>query len=419
MPHIEHSLAAVVPQGDKYPMSVSLPGMGNQIRMRSGTAQGEDSAPGVTRRVVRLLVLLGVAVAAYLVLSLFDHAARADAGSIDQSTNRVGATGPVASVKVMVGGAGKAIAEPKSISPKSTAPKAHPQRIHRPTIKTPEVYPPKVRAPKKIHAPKNQEPRKIQAPSIRAGETVRRVPVRTSKLRQPTSDAVRDAAGATVTPARTAVVRQKLSTPAQLPSLPELAELPDLPQAAPASWTRLPDLPQAELPALPQLHSWPQLPGLPQTQLPSWSQLPGLPQAQLPSWSQLPSLPPARTPVLTRTTALTSAPVPHQPLMPPVSAQVCSLPQPPAFAPASGLSGVTRPPTAQAQPRTAPLSAPPRQPADRSAPTGQARDSGGGNAPAMGTVSSSWRPEVAAAGRRLATDLLARGRTIRFAGPPS
>ncbi|MDT5043125.1 MAG: hypothetical protein QOE51_4110, partial [Actinoplanes sp.] len=216
--------------------------------MQSGIAQGEDGAPGVNRRVVRLLVLLGVVVAAYLALSLFDHAARADAGSIDH----IGATDPVASVKVMAAGARKAIPDPKSIIPKSTAPKAHPQMIHRPTIKIPEFYPPKVQAPKKIHPPKIQAPRKIQAPSIRAGETVRRVQVRTSTLRQPASDVVRDAARATVNPARTAVVRQKLSTPAQLPSRPEHAELPDLSQAALASCTRLPDLPQAGLPALPQ-----------------------------------------------------------------------------------------------------------------------------------------------------------------------
>src|SRR3954467_12626117 len=106
--------------------------------MRSEFAQGEGAAPGVTRRVVRLLVLLGVVVAVYLVLSLFDHAARADAGSIDQ----VSATDLVAWVK--------AIPEPKSISPKSTAPKVHPQRIHRPTTKVPEVRPPKLQEPKKI-----------------------------------------------------------------------------------------------------------------------------------------------------------------------------------------------------------------------------------------------------------------------------
>src|SRR3954451_12089638 len=285
--------------------------------MRSGIAQGEDGAAGVTRRVLRLLVLLGVAVAAYLVLSLFDHAARADAGSIDQSTDHPGTTDRVASARVMAAGAGKAIPKPKSIIPKSTASKAHPQRIHRPTITMLEVHPPRVQARKKIHAPKIQEPReiqaakilvsrKIQAPRIRAGGIVRRVQARTSRLRQPHSDAGRDAARATVTPARTAVVRQKVSPQAQLPSLAELVALPDLPQAALASWTRPPDLPQP--PSWPKLPSRPQLPGLPPAQLPawpqpsSWPQLPGLPQAQLPgspqlpSWPQLPGLPPAPTP---------------------------------------------------------------------------------------------------------------------------
>src|SRR4051812_46273725 len=167
--------------------------------MRSGVAQGEDGAPGVTRRVIRLLVLLGVVVGAYLVLSLFDHAAQADARSIDQSIDQIGATYPVASTRAMAAGARKAIPAPKSIIPKSTVPKARPQMIHRPMIKLPQVHPPKVQAPKKTHVPTIQEPkkihtpkirvlRKIQAPSIRAGETVRRVQVRTPKLRQPTFD---------------------------------------------------------------------------------------------------------------------------------------------------------------------------------------------------------------------------------------
>jgi hypothetical protein len=300
----------------------------------------------VTRRVVRLFVLLGALVAAYLVLSLFDHAARADVGSID----RIGATDPVASVKATATDAGKAIREPKSVIPKSTTPRANPQRSDRPTIKRPQAHQPKVQAPKKNHALKIQAPT-IQAATIRAGETVR------------------DAA--TATTARTAVVRQKLSVHAPVRTL-----------------SALPDLPQVELSAVPL-----------------WTQLPGLPQS--------------RTPVLTWAEASPTASVPHQPLMPPTSVQVCPLPQPPDLAPASGLSGVTKPPSAQAQPRTAPLPAPPRQPADRSTSTGQVRDSGGGNAPAMGTVSSSWRPGVAAAGRCLATDLPARGRTVRYAGPPS
>ena len=365
-----------------------MPRMGTSIGMRSGFARREDSASGVTRRVVRLFVLLGMAVAAYLVLSLFDHAARADAGSTDQPINQIGATNPVASVKATAAGAGKAIPERKSITPKSTAAKAHPQRIRRPAIKTSGVRPPKVQTPKKIQAlkvqtpkkiralkvqaPKIQAPEKIQAPRLRAGETVRRVQVRISKLRQPASAAVRDGARATVTSALTVAVRQKLPI-SHLPALSRLAKLPDLPRA--------------------------ELPALPQPQPSSWSPLPGLPQA--------------------RTAALPIAPAPHQPLMPSVSAQVCPLPQLPAPAQVPGLSGVTEPPAAQARPWTAPLPAPPRQPADRSTPAGQARDSGGGNTPAVGTVSSSWLPLAAAAGRHPATDLLARGRNVRYAGPPS
>ncbi|MBB4766682.1 hypothetical protein ACFQFC_20925 [Amorphoplanes digitatis] len=320
-----------------------------------------------------------MAVAVYLALSLFDHAARADAGSIDQ----IGATDPVASGKAA--GARKVIPKPKSIIPKSTALRVLPHRIHRPAIKTPKVRPPKIQKPKTAHALQNQASERVSAPSIRDGGTVR-----TSELRQPTSDAARDAARATVTPAGMAVIRQKVSTPTQISSLPKLA---DLAQAAFASWPRPPDPPQLQLPALPQLPSWPQLTNLPQAHLPALPQQPGPPQA----WAPAPA----------RTTASLNALVPHQPLMPAASA------------PTPGLSGVTKPPTARAQPRTAPLPAPSRQPPDRSTSTGQARDSGSGNAPVMGTVSSSWRAEVVATGCRLATDLIARGRTVRYAGPPS
>jgi len=377
--------------------------------MRSGIVQGEDGAAGVTRRIVRLLVLLGAVVAAYLVLSLFDHGARADAGSIDQ----IGTSDPGASVEAVVAAAHKATPEPESIVAKSTAPKAHPQRIDRPTIKMPEVRPAKAQAPKKIQTQKIDVRKKvvaskILAPSLRVGETVQRAHVRTSKVRQATSDVVRDATRATVTPARTAVVRPKLPAPAErasrpkLPELPELSkaalasrtrlsdlpqaklpalpqlqsrsQLPGLPQAALTSWTRLPDLPQAELPALPP--SWQQFPGLPQAQLPTWpqiptwSQLPSPPQAQLPTWPQIPSspqlpvLPQAPTAAQTRTTALPSVSAPQPLLTPSASAQMCLLARPPAYAPTAGLSDVTKPPAARAQPRTAPLPAQPRQPAD-------------------------------------------------------
>jgi hypothetical protein len=289
-------------------------------------------------------VLLGAAVATYLVLSLFDHAARADAGSNDQSIGRTGATDAVASVKTKVAGAGKTIGESRSIIPKSTVRMAHRLRIHRSTDNLPKIHLPKIQASSK---------------------------------------------------ARTAVVRQKLPAAGKLLSLPDTATLPDLPQA--------------ELPASP---SWPQLPGSPLAQLRSWPQPPDLLRARPLWWPELPRLPQAGA----GTTALLSVPLPHQPR---VTVQLSPLPQPPGFASAPSLSGVAGPPAAQAQPRTAPPPAPPRQPADRSAPTGQARDTDGGHAPATGTVSSSWRPEVAVVGHRMATDLIARGRTVRYAGPPS
>lgn len=337
--------------------------------MRSGIARGEDGAPGVTRRVVRLFVLLGAVFATYLVLSLFDHAARADAGSIDQPISRLDAIQPAASVDAIASGAGKIVPVPKS---KSTASKTYPQKIHQSTNTVPTVHPPKVHRPK-VQAPKRtpavQDPvqtsGKALASGIRGGEPVRRVQVK---------GAVR----ATVTTAET-VVRQNLPTPVRLPALLDL----------------------------------------PQVELPSWSQLPGLPEAPLPSMPQLPGLPQAPTPAQAGTAAFTRVSVPHLSLLPPVPVPAFPLLQPPAFAPVSGPSDVTRPPTAPAQPRTAPLPAPLRQPGNSSTPTGQARDSGGGNAPATGTVSSSWRPEGAAAGRRPAIDIPARGRTVRYAGPPS
>jgi hypothetical protein len=369
--------------------------------MRSGTAQRQDGAPGVTRRVLRLLVLLSAVLGAYLLLSLLSHAARADAGS----TDHLGASDAIASAETA--GANKVV-------PKTTAPKDHPVKTHRsksrmpPKIQAPKSSPaPKIQATRKLHISKARTPEKVQPPRIRAGETAQRVRAGTSKFRQTSSDAVRNAVRATVTPARTAAVRQKL------PSRPQLGKPRDLPRATFVSWTRLRDLPQSETPSLPKLRAWPQapswppLPGLPQAQLPRWAHVPGVPPAQLPAWPHLPGPPFDRAPVLTPTTALGGPSGSYQPLIQP------------AFAPAVGLSGVTKPPAAPAQPLTGPLPAPARQPADRSNPSDQVRDSGGGDAPAIGAVSSSWQPEVAAAGRRLATDLIARGRTLRYAGPPS
>ncbi|MEV6494543.1 hypothetical protein AB0M20_38855 [Actinoplanes sp. NPDC051633] len=174
--------------------------------------------------------------------------------------------------------------------------------------------------------------------------------------------------------------------------------IPDLP--------RLSSLPR--LPALPLLSSLPQVPHLPQppilSQLPSLSQLSGLPQIPFSASRQLPGLLSGLLPSQWQVP-------PYEAVMTPAAVPACPFPQ--TMAPDPALSGVIKPMADPARP------APARQPADRSTSTGQARDSGGGNAPSMGVVSSSWRPETAVTGRHLATDLITRGRTVRYAGPPS
>jgi hypothetical protein len=213
----------------------------------------------------------------------------------------------------------------------------------------------------------------VRPPSIRAGVALR-VQVRTPEAGRP-YEAVRDVARAAATPELPAAVQLRLSTyGAQLSALSVRA-----------------DLSPAALPAVP----WVSL------------QLRGPVQAQTPGWPRLPGSPQARTSVATRIAALSNLPL--------SLIQPCTL----ARSPASEPSGVMSPPAAHPLPPMAPPPISPRQPADRSTSTGQVRDSGGSNAPAMGTVSSSWWGEVVAVGRRLGTDLSACGRTVRYAGPPS
>ncbi|MBG0561415.1 hypothetical protein [Actinoplanes aureus] len=68
---------------------------------------------------------------------------------------------------------------------------------------------------------------------------------------------------------------------------------------------------------------------------------------------------------------------------------------------------------------TAPPPASPPHPRDHSAGGTHLRDSGGGNAPLMGTVPSSWRPELTAAAVPPPADASTPGRTVRYSGPPS
>ncbi|WP_221320652.1 hypothetical protein [Actinoplanes sp. L3-i22] len=276
----------------------------------------------MSRRVVRLFVLLGLAFVAYLGLMLFDHAARADTGSIGQPVAHTAVPKLVDSVKTAATGVTKVAPKHKSITPK-------------------------------VHVAK--VPAKV------------RVQVKVPKVGKTASHVVRDVARTTVPVVRRSVARKVLPTAVELLS-------PPVPS----------DLLQAGPPALPQL--------------------PALPSLNFPAQPQLPSSPPAEIATLP---ALSSGPaqadvVPLPPAQPSIEASPSSLtPHVPERAP-----GTTPPPGAPQQP-------------DRSTPTGQTANSGGGTAPATGTVPSSWQPQLAATGRGLASDLLARGRTVRYAGPPS
>jgi hypothetical protein len=400
--------------------------------MLSRATRGEDRTPGVTRPVVRLLVLLGLAVVIYLGLSLFEHAARADSGSVDRLTTHIGSAEPVASVKA--GAAGK-VAGREADSPKTQRSSARIRPSAARVSKTPRAV--KVRAPKAVTV---EATKKTQATSTRAGETVRRAHVSTSKVRRSTSHVGRGAARATVSSVRTVVSRHKMpqtthlgsrlkpvkvrNLPSQVPGLPRV-RVPALPQAPGQPQTGLPDLSlvpavsQAQFPAMPEapLRALPPMTNLPHAPLPRMADLPhaplpriaDLPRAELPALPpmanlrgiplpalpQVHNLPPAGTPVLPQTLGDSST-----------SARMWT----------SGSSSVTKPPAAQTESRT---TVPARQPADRSAPGNQARDFSSGTGPSMGSVSTPWRPEVSAAGRRLAADSLARGRTVRYAGPPS
>ncbi|AEV85011.1 Polycystic kidney disease protein 1-like 3 [Actinoplanes sp. SE50] len=284
--------------------------------MRHPAAHGEDHAPGGTRRVVRLLLLLGVAVAAYLVLTLFDHAARADTGVGDRPSGSLGAPAAVDPLTTVAGGVTRAVAH-------APVPGAE---VHRPTIAAPRrtVAAPRIRAAAPV----------VAAVHASAGATVRRVRAATKPVHHLVSETGRAVLPDTMVPARTAAVRQ---------ALPQLDE--PVSPAGPAG--------------------------------PAASPGPGMPRSS--------SFSVRRTPILTTPGAGAPAPRRASP-----------------YAPAP----------------SAPVPASPGQPGEHSASTGQIRDAGGGNAPAMAIVCSSWWPDVPATTPHRGTPLPARGRTVRHLGPP-
>src|SRR5690242_17380328 len=101
--------------------------------MRSETHR-RGGVPGVARGVVRLLVLLGVAVAAYVVLSLFSHAARADAGP-----GLIGTADPVGAVKATADRVTKVIPKPQVSKPQVSKPQVSKPQVSKPQVSKPQV----------------------------------------------------------------------------------------------------------------------------------------------------------------------------------------------------------------------------------------------------------------------------------------
>lgn len=320
--------------------------------MRSGIERAEDGAPGVTRRLVRLFVLLGVVAAVYLVLSLFDHAARADTGLSDQ----VGAAKPGQAAAAHVR---KPASELKSKARVQTARVRAPKRTHSAKTVTRDVKAVGTRHAPKAHPAETIRQVQASVPKVRPAETARRVQASVPKVRA--ADTVRRVQ-ASVPKVRPAETIRRVQN-----SMSKVRPAETVRQARRTETVR------ASVSTGRQLTSRVVRDAAPTTVQTVVGQKP---------------------PTCTTTGS--------ELLGSPTSAR--------RGQPASAASAPVAPPAAPAQPRKSPSPDP---------KTGQVRDSGGVHVPMMGTVSSSWRPEGAAVGRALAVDLVARGRTVRFAGPPS
>lgn len=443
----------------------------------------QSVATTAAQRIFRLLFMIALAIAAYLTMCLFDHAARADAGAIDQ----IGNANPVATAKGLVADAGKAHPAPRAQPTKHPATKAPKPKVAAPKVVTRTAAraearrpvhrssvggsasaivhratgQPKVRAaaPRGIASDVVGDAKKSDPTRVREAVVLPGAPAEPAGPKRPdlrTRPLPRDSSIATRLPGKPPIpglpeslrLPVRVEPPAlpqlpvrlQLPARPQLPALPQLPVRV-----QLPALPQLslnlQLPALAQLSLRVQLPALPQLslnlQLPALAelslrvQLPALPQLSLNV--QLPALPlPEQS---GRSTLPAVQVLPQSPVdltQPALTARPAGVQQAPAAGrqlPASAPQGLTQtlvpakaaqPPGALSAPQAGPGPAPqpgPR-PGDDSA-TGNARDSGGAGSPPLGTVASVWRPATASLRSLSAADVTARGRTVRYSGPPS
>jgi hypothetical protein len=265
------------------------------------------------RRVARLLLMIGLAVAAYAVLSLLDHAARAGEGL----TDRLGTAGPIASVE-------KVAADATKDARRSTS-----------------------RAVERTAAPVKAQARRIEALKIEARKTEVRQVVRSVIKKRPVTTRVTTAIRTEARRVSTAPVTvRKTPVAAARTAQATVAEVSSDSRAAPT---------------------------LPRSSAESRRSDPG------------PSAVPAPA---VESSAHPSSPAPAQSLTPPTA------------------------------PDPDPASPPPHRDG-QGAGTTHLRDCGGGTAPPVGTVPSSWWPELAATVVPSPAEASNPGRTVRYCGPPS
>jgi hypothetical protein len=352
------------------------------------------------RRIVQLLLLAGLVVGAYLALSAFDHAARAD-DSVPLADRRGLVDQTVRDSRPRVG-AGRITATPRAAKAQPlTGRKAPPARVEKPVRMDKPEAPTRVekpvradkpaRAEKPVRTGKTVQAEKAVPPkkSVRAVKPVRvELPVRAAKpalltIRKQQISAVVEKVR-TVRPA--VVVREATTAVRHLTG-----------HTVPAAVATLPGM----------------LSGVP-TAGPDFSVMPVLPETRATSTPASNSSP-ARTPASARTPApapvLAPAAVPGFVVRGVPQATVAGVESP--AAPVAG-GFAARSHESEDDPRPAP---PPR-PDSPCATASPSRDAGGGTAP-MGAGPTSWWPGFQAIAVLPSTNASITGRSVRYCGPPS
>jgi hypothetical protein len=365
------------------------------------------------RRIVQCLLLIGLFVGAYLALTAFDHAARADDSA--SAADRPGLGDPPVRVSGPRADAGEILAKPRAAKADSTtgrkSPPARaekPPRVERPTRVerlTRVEKPARVEKPVPLEkpSPAGETGKAVRAEksvrlveSVRPVESVRTVksvrvvtPVRAEKpellkiRKQRISDVVqmaRTVRQPVVLREATAAVRHLTghTVPAAVAALPGM--LSGVPAAGPAFSV----LPASRV-------TW-------TTSAPTPASGPALTPASAPT----------PTPALAPAPAPTSAPVPA-----PGSFVMYA---PPAFTgvESSAARAAARPRGSEDGPRPAS----PPHPGSPCATASHPRDAGGGTSP-MSAVPASWWPGLRATAVLPSTNANTTGRSVRYCGPPS